>query len=720
MSRSLSFSKRTVAIALAASVVASGAQVVAPSFESPFGAAVARAQQAGHITNDDVKFIKLENVDGTELGDVSYSASEGSGVVLKKGALLKFEIDIKNAQPGDTVTIKPLTRFTNPVTNKDSSTTYSGIRLVSADASNTLTVNGVNVAQLKVAAGGQATITFTDGVKNLVNGTANVNLPVEVHGIYPEGINLDAPRTTPTTGDWVAQIKTTGSGEELAEVGNRKVTFPYTESTPHKPILSAWGGPGAVVVDEEEMTANLANFHQRLPFMQDVEVTFRPLKENDNDVDWKFNDGVEPVLELWTFNDNGTRNVSDSGTIKDMQRIKNMGINLQSKQNPDGSLTVTVTGVEGVDYPNGIKPVVVLRGTNPYVGSGTYIRDGKVGMLAEIKDQKSGAPVKDVETRFDVPPSAALDGSGEDAKPAAEATSAIDGLPEGAGVDSPARIAGKDTKFNFTVKNTGNVPITKVEITDPEGNKTEKVLDVPLAPGAETVVSVNYKVPGDAQKLEFAVKATPGALDLGTFPFLVDQSLKYKDNGDGTVTLIDPTGKETIVVTKEEYDKLVKRVEELEKKQDVYVIDGVRNDDNSITLTLNNGQTITIPAAKKAGLEKCLNAPGGALLALLPVLGLLTAGLSQLNVDAINKSIIDWQKGAGIYNEEAAKFVAQNRGPLGALLGALIGSIILFVPGLCGDVSLAGALKESFGKGSSTPAVPAPKPAPNTDDQDAA
>ena len=65
MSRSMSFSKRTVAIALAASVVASGAQVVAPSFESPFGAAVARAQQAGHITNDDVKFIKLENVDGT-------------------------------------------------------------------------------------------------------------------------------------------------------------------------------------------------------------------------------------------------------------------------------------------------------------------------------------------------------------------------------------------------------------------------------------------------------------------------------------------------------------------------------------------------------------------------------------------------------------------------------------------------------------------------------
>jgi len=34
MSRSLSFSKRTVAIALAASVVASGAQVVAPSLET--------------------------------------------------------------------------------------------------------------------------------------------------------------------------------------------------------------------------------------------------------------------------------------------------------------------------------------------------------------------------------------------------------------------------------------------------------------------------------------------------------------------------------------------------------------------------------------------------------------------------------------------------------------------------------------------------------------
>ena len=710
MSRSLSFSKRTVAIALAASVVASGAQVVAPSFETPFGAAVAQAQQAGHIQNSDVKFIKLESVGGQELGDVTYSSTQGPGEQMKKGALLKFEIDIKNAQPGDTITITPRTSYTNPVTGKDGATTYSGLRLVSADATKDLSVNGVKVANLNVTAGSSATITFTDGVTQLVNGSAQVDLPTEIHGIYPEGINLKESRTFPTTGEWVAQIKTTGSGNEINEVGNRKVTFPYTESTPHKPILSAWGGPRAVVVDEGDMTANLANFHQRLPFMQDTEVTLRPLKANDNDVDWKFNEGVKPVLELWTFNDNGTRNVSKGGTITDMKRIEKMGIKLNYQPNEDGSLTVTVTGVENVDFPNGVKPIVVLKGNNPYVGTGPYISKGKVGMRAEIKDAKTKAVIKTVDSRFDVPPSAGLDGAGDAAKPQAEATAAIDGKPEGAGVDFPARIAGKETTFNFTVTNTGNVPITKVEVTDPEGNKTEKVLDEPLAPGKETVVAVDYSVPGGADKLEFSVTAMPGALDLGTFEFLVDQGLKFTDNGDGTVTLIDPEDNEVIVVTKEEYDKLADRVKKLEEKKDIHLVAGERNEDNSITLTLNNGQKITIPAARKAGLEKCLNAPGGTLLALLPVLGIAAAGLSQVNVEAINKTITDWQKGAGIYNEQAARFVAQNRGALGALLGSLVASLILFVPGLCGDVSLAGALKEAFGEGSSKKAQPETKP----------
>lgn len=178
----------------------------------------------------------------------------------------------------------------------------------------------------------------------------------------------------------------------------------------------------------------------------------------------------------------------------------------------------------------------------------------------------------------------------------------------------------------------------------------------------------------------------------------VTSATSFVENADGSVTITDADGNEILVVSKEEYDKLVQRVDELEKQEDVFVTEGVRNDDNSITLTLNNGDEITIPPAAKIGLEKCLNAPGGALLALTPIIGLLTAGLAQFNLDAINNALIDAQKRAGIYNEQAAKFVADNRGPLGALVGTLLGSIFLFIPGLCGESSVADAIGESIEK----------------------
>ena len=377
----------------------------------------------------------------------------------------------------------------------------------------------------------------------------------------------------------------------------------------------------------------------------------------------------------------------------------------------DGSLYIDVYGAEGTKY----KPIISLRGKDPAVGTGPYDEGRELAVTAEITriDDQGNVIDNDPEndtytTIFRQLPGTVSGGADGEAK---VRTADVDGVIKddpAAGQTTPARIAGKDTTFTFTVKNTGNVPMTKVTITPEGGEPIEK--EVSIAPGASGEIDVDYAVPANAENVTFTVESDFFTIEGNPITFLVDQGLKFKDNGDGTVTLIDPEDNEVIVVTKEEYDKLADRVNKLEDKQDIHLVAGERNEDNSITLTLNNGQKITIPAARKAGLEKCLNAPGGTLLALLPVLGIAAAGLSQVNVEAINKTITDWQKGAGIYNEQAARFVAQNRGALGALLGSLVASLILFVPGLCGDVSLAGALKEAFGEGSSKKAQPETKP----------
>ncbi len=735
MSRSLSFSKRTVAIALAASVVASGAQIVAPSLESPFGAAVARAQQAGHITNDSVVSVVLADDNGDVTGDVRadrpHTADSGLPA-LGSNAKLKIKINISNAVAGDTVEIIPTTEYVDPVDNQHRSGRGVGIELsTSQDGVPLKLADGTAIATLDSKAVGTAKVTFNDAVENYASGTLDVEIPVQFGNRYGWDVGPGkTPEPEALNAKWKVGIKTTGSGDVQKDLAERNIVTTYVGQATFITRKDVHSGTYGSEIDGDQVKVN--RLHQRLLAKKNSRVVITPIPNSEksqhsgnNYGEWKFTEEVEPKLRLWEFGDNDiyVREITDPAEIEKLgitYKVTKGATDGDDQFYKDGSIYIDVYGVEGRPY----KPVITLEGRNPYVGVGPYDEGRELGLNAEItRIDEQGNAVDDPENntyinRFRVLPGTISGGAEGEAK---VRTAEVDGVIKDdptAGKTTPARIAGKDTTFTFTVKNTGNVPMTKVTITPEGGEPVEK--EVSIAPGATGEVDVEYAVPADAQNVTFKVESDFFTIEGSPVPFLVDQSLQYKDNGDGTVTLIDPTGKETIVVTKEEYDKLVKRVEELEKKQDVYVIDGVRNDDNSITLTLNNGQTITIPAANKAGLEKCLNAPGGALLALLPVLGLLTAGLSQLNVDAINKSIIDWQKGAGIYNEEAAKFVAQNRGPLGALLGALIGSIILFVPGLCGDVSLAGALKESYGKGSSTPAVPAPKPAPNTDDQDAA
>lgn len=725
MSRSLSFSKRTVAIALAASVVASGAQVVAPTFETPFGAAVAQAQQAGHVTNEDVVAVVLVDDNGDVTGDVrakgAHTANSGLPA-LGSNAKLKIKIDIANAAAGDTVEIIPTTEYVDPMDGNEKSSRGVGIELsTSQDGVPLKLADGTVIATLNSKAVGTAKITFNDAVENYASGTLDVEAPVQFGHRYGWDVGPGkTPEPEPLDAKWKVGIKTTGSGDALKDLAERNIVTTYVGQSTYITRKDVHSGSYGSEIDGDKVNVN--RLHQRLLSKKNSRVVISPTPSSEisrhsenNYGEWKFTEEVEPKLRLWEFDENDiyVRDITDPAEIEKLgitYKVTKGATDGDDQFYKDGSIYIDVYGVEGKPY----KPVITLEGRNPYVGVGPYDEGRELGLNAEIvRIDDQGNVVDDPENdtytnRFRVLPGTISGGAEGEAK---VRTADVDGVIKNdpaAGKTTPARIAGKDTTFTFTVKNTGNVPMTKVTITPEGGEPIEK--EVSIAPGATGEVDIDYAVPADAEKVTFTVESDFFTIEGNPITFLVDQGLKFKDNGDGTVTLIDPEDNEVIVVTKEEYDKLADRVKKLEDKQDIHLVAGERNEDNSITLTLNNGQKITIPAARKAGLEKCLNAPGGTLLALLPVLGIAAAGLSQINVEAINKTITDWQKGAGIYNEQAARFVAQNRGALGALLGSLVASLVLFVPGLCGDVSLAGALKEAFGEGSSKKAQPETKP----------
>lgn len=147
---------------------------------------------------------------------------------------------------------------------------------------------------------------------------------------------------------------------------------------------------------------------------------------------------------------------------------------------------------------------------------------------------------------------------------------------------------------------------------------------------------------------------------------------------------------------------------ELERLDGNDIVTATRNPDNSITLTKKNGETLDVAGIEKYGLEKCFAQPGGFALALLPIIAIAAPIVTQSALPNLDKQIIAMQEQAGIYNPEVAKFIGDNRAALaaGVATAGLIGS--LFIPGLCGDQTIAEAMGESL-KGNENAASPSTK-----------
>lgn len=126
------------------------------------------------------------------------------------------------------------------------------------------------------------------------------------------------------------------------------------------------------------------------------------------------------------------------------------------------------------------------------------------------------------------------------------------------------------------------------------------------------------------------------------------------------------------------------------------VVGAERNPDNTVDLNRKNGEKLVIPEANKRGLEKCATGVGGAVLAGLPVVLLAATAVAQSNLPGIDAQIAQAQRKMGNFNPQLARAVRDNAGAIGATLTVttLIG--LLAAPGLCGDQSVIGALREDL------------------------
>lgn len=723
-----SFSKRTLAIAVAAGMAISGVQAVAPAGAAD--APVASADATDHVRVTDVTFVGLFDETGKLEGNVRSDAkvTEPFGYrVVGAEPNLRFDLDIKNTSVGDKVKITPV--------GED----HQAIQFRTSQTKQTLSIQGTDVAVLDVVAGGSATVTFIDGVEEIASGQIELTLPVSIWSQY--GADVGRGKKAVAEGretNWNVRIETSaadGTSKEEATVGQRKVAYSYSDQATFYTRTDVYVGDSGVEISQSE--AGVKRIVQRLPNYTDLEVVLRPTTASDIKdapegskdqekqrveeqraklAEWSFTRAVDPKLQLWEFNEEGKHIDTLSGA-----KIP-QGIQFDSEYLENGELKVTIRNVP--TYPDGTKrykPIIDLSGSDPYVGTGVYEAGKELWLTAAVTQlDGNGQPVAEQKNDSDqvveqpwvinnlvrrMPPSNDSKQDGTVAVRSAEVTGLIVGQADGVGLTQPARIAGKEATFRFAVKNTGGVPIRSVTVTPVAGEaSTQAVL---IQPGEVKHVDFKYAVPAAAATVPFTVSYPGIAPDRVTFQ--VDQSSQYVQNPDGSVTITGPQGNPITAVSWEEYLKLQQRVKELEGRTDVHVIDARRNADNSITLILNDPDKteITIPAASKKGLERCMSGTGGVILALLPVLGLLGAGLSQVKLPGIGEQMERIQRQAGIYNEDLARFVADNGPAIGTTIGALAAALLLFVPGTCGDMSLAGAIGEAGSGSSAKPAADA-------------
>lgn len=731
MSTSL-FSKRTVAIALAAGLAVTGVQAVAPATQTGvLGAGVAAAAEASHFT-----LARIYDDNGDIEGPIrraGATTAESGYRELGPNAKLEVKIGVASAKADDVVTLTPNTVAEGA---KKGTSSY-GIILSTSENGVPLQIDGTTVATLDSKAKGSATVTFNSEIEKFADGSLTVTLPIEIGPHYAGDVGVgNKSGSEALAADWALNVKTTGSSETEATLGERQIQTIRTTESPYLPRLDVYSGQDGTIIEGD--TVRITRLDQRLPFGQNVKVELSPLIDGDY-VDWNFNGEVEPQLTFWEFDDGNVQDSKISRTIEKPSEVQEIvdkyGITFTYGYNADGNLEAVVRGIEGTN----LKPIISLRGD---FGIGTYADGGDMMVRAVItsldaEGNPSGA-IRNVDNRFRLLPKKA-DGAGEGEQIRREFEAPLATIPdlkvstESGGTAKPARIAGQTKTFIFDVKNTGNVALTDFVVTQPDGQELAYSVD-PIAPGGSATIEIGYAVPEDAELLTFSVAAANAANGPFEFTFEVERTTQFIDNGDGTITIIDPEGNEMIVVSKDEADRLQKEIdktnealgeandeiEDLKNRPDRHIVKAQRNEDNSITLWRWDGTKINvdgstediltpleIPAASKKGLERCLAEPGAIVLGLLPVLGLVGAALSQVQIAGLDDQVANWQKQAGLYNDDLARFVTDNRDALGSLLGALAAALILFVPGTCGELSLAGAIGEAAGSdaASSQPAA---------------
>lgn len=568
------FSRRTVAIAVAASVIVGASPAISTSGPLATITPTANAQeitdQKPGVTTADVKYLGIFDANGKVSGpfeSTNYNKQQNSsGRVLgvNDSYEIRGEFSLANANPGDELRLAPTTKFTFP--NGDSGTTsHAGLRISQTSEWADVTHEGVVIGQYRYSKSGSIQLKFSDAVADVKSGSVTLSAPAMVWDFYtgPEkngyegdtwdGKGFSNPVEATSKANAIALPAEGDKSEaELGTIGT--VRFNVTTSNSTKNALTAYES-GALVVDTENFTVRRPDTVVRIPAGANGTLTLGPNIDYKNSTDWYLVDDVvfRPYVHVYGKAGTDEEHESESMTYEDAQK-KFPGLKIEAERT-DRGITITTSNI-----PENVKPFVSIKPGKDAnaIAYGTYVEGASLYYTGEFTGTINGQDTTKklgniIGTMAAIPGQPSVSGL-ENVTRTGELSGSIAGQPAGLGVDgSVAPIGGTKQTFQFFIKNTGDAPLVAPIVTLPN-SKQQAIKGVAIAPNGTGSFSIDYDVPADNGALNFNVslsRATLSPSNTVSFRYSVaDQAdsaadkITYKETKAprGQVTTVTPSG----------------------------------------------------------------------------------------------------------------------------------------------------------------------------------
>lgn len=512
------FSRKTVAIALASATALGGVNVVAPT-ATVLSTPVAHAAEADPnakpgIKAEDVKFTGIFNADGKKINGPYNSGRKGDpGETMRydSGATMKATVDLSNVKGGEKVTITPKNALTLPNGEKVAPQSHSGLRIPSQSTWKNINTDSGIVGKYRYVKSGGIEIEFNNNVNDVKTGTITVEAPAMIWNQYitakQNGVDDWDGKRIVNQGTTQPFIEVKAGSNTAEQKLNTTAHLEYITSANTRDDLRYYDNTPAVV-NTEEKTVTLSASTIDLPAGANGTATLTPMTQGERSADWVLAPNLKLTPKIDVYGERGEDGeYTRTGMTLDEAKAKWPNLKVEATQTNDG-ITVNTAGVPD----NVAVQISVRRGEGESgIAYGTYLENGGMygdltftGTLPGDEGEVTQKGFNNVNILTRIPGAASIEGL-TNVNWSAALDGAIADQPAGAGKgDNIAHIGGTTQTFQFFVKNTGDAYLAAPLVTLPNGKRVP-VKGVGINPDEEGSFSVDYAVPAGTGVANFTV-----------------------------------------------------------------------------------------------------------------------------------------------------------------------------------------------------------------------